>query len=156
MSYKKLLSLENILSQSVLCMAVQHECGAYIPLNLVHGRQVIFALDNIDFQEEHQMGRGQLHATVSVAYQAESNDARYTRVPILEASNDITLTHKMYVYKMMTCTVLPSSKPVYPSFLEYESMHLDLDMNMDIKRFTLLARLRMDVGRRHPSRQRRR
>ena len=80
-SYKELLSLENALSQYVLCMAAQHECGAYIPLDLVHRRQITFALDNIDFQEDTPDGKRTLHATVSVAYQAdESNDARYTRV----------------------------------------------------------------------------
>ena len=75
-SYKKVLSLINALSQSVLCMALQHECGAYIPLDLVRGRQVTYALDNIDFQEDTPVGKMTLHATVSVAYQAdESNDA---------------------------------------------------------------------------------
>ena len=114
-------------------------CQLNLELFLVHGRQCTFALDNIDFQEDTPDGKKTLHATVSVASQAdESNDGRYTRVPILKAINDIILKDKTSVYKMMTCTVPPSSKPVYPSFLEYESMDLDLDMNINIKRFTLL------------------
>ena len=78
-------------------------CQLNLELDLVHGRQVTFARDNMDLQEETPDGKRTLHATVSVAYQAnESNDARYTRVQILEASNDITLTDKTSVYKLMT------------------------------------------------------
>ena len=63
-SYKKLLSLENVLSQSIIYMAAQHEYGAYIPLDLVHGRQVTFALDKINFQEDTPDRKRTLHATV--------------------------------------------------------------------------------------------
>ena len=111
---KKPMSLENAFSQFVLCMAAQHEWGAYIPLDLVHRREVTFALDNIDFQEDPPHGKTTLHATMRVGYQAdESNNARYTRVPILEANNDITLSDKTSVYKMIICTVPPSSNPVF-------------------------------------------
>lgn len=50
--------------------------GAYVPLELVKGRFVFCAADNIDFLEDPPYGKGTLHGTVMVDYQEkEDSDA---------------------------------------------------------------------------------
>ena len=56
--------------------------GTYVPSQLVKGRFVFCAADNIDFLEDTPYGKGTLHGTVMVVYQEMENTDVSTAIKI--------------------------------------------------------------------------
>ena len=70
--YSKVLRVETAIANAVLQKMTEND-GIYIPPQLMHGKFVFCAADNLDFLEDTPDGKGTLHATVMVCYQQQSN-----------------------------------------------------------------------------------
>ena len=66
--YNKVLRLETQLANAVLRQMEDND-GLYIQHDLVKGRFIFCAADNLDFLEDTPDGKGTLHATVMSCYQ---------------------------------------------------------------------------------------
>ena len=66
--YNRLLRVEAKIEDSVLQRMEQND-GVYLPPNVVKGRHVFFAVDNVDFAEDTYDGQHTLHGTAMAIYQ---------------------------------------------------------------------------------------
>lgn len=66
--YNRLLRVETQIECSVL-KRVEQNNGLFLPPDIVQGRHVFFAIDNVDFSEDTYDGRNTLHGTAMVIYQ---------------------------------------------------------------------------------------
>ena len=66
--YNRLLRVESQIEASVL-KRLEHNDGLFLPPDIVKGRHVFFAIDNIDFQEDTYDGSNTLHGTSMAIYQ---------------------------------------------------------------------------------------
>lgn len=66
--YNRLLRVETQIECSVLKRMEQNN-GLFLPPDIVQGRHVFFAIDNVDFSEDTYDGRNTLHGTAMVIYQ---------------------------------------------------------------------------------------
>lgn len=66
--YNRLLRVESQIEASVL-KRMEHNDGLFLPPDIVKGRHVFFAIDNIDFQEDTYDGSNTLHGTSMAIYQ---------------------------------------------------------------------------------------
>ena len=73
--YNRLLRVESQIEASVL-KQMEHNDGLFLPPDIVKGRHVFFAIDNIDIQEDTYDGRNTLHETSMPIYQKCGADAR--------------------------------------------------------------------------------
>ena len=53
---------------------MQENDGVYIPANIVPGRHIIFAVDNVDFAEDTPNGNRTLHGTEMAMYQRHNSE----------------------------------------------------------------------------------
>lgn len=65
--YNRLLRVESQIEASVLKHMEQNN-GLFLPANIVEGRHVFFAIDNVDFAEDTYDGRCTLHGTTKATY----------------------------------------------------------------------------------------
>ncbi len=65
--YNRLLRVESQIEASVLTRMV-HDDGLFLPPDLIQGRRVFFAINNIDFQDDTYDGRNTLHGTSMAIY----------------------------------------------------------------------------------------
>ena len=68
--YNRLLRIEAQIEENVLQRMNQLD-GIYLPPDIVKGRHVFFAVDNIDFKEDTYDGQGTLHGTAMAIYQKQ-------------------------------------------------------------------------------------
>lgn len=61
------------IEESVL-KRMEHNDGLFLPPDIVKGRHVFFAIDNIDFQEDTYDGSNTLHGTSMAIYQKCQSD----------------------------------------------------------------------------------
>ena len=66
--YNRLLHVESQVEASAL-KRMEHNEGLFLPPDIVKGRYVFFAIDNIYFQEDTYDGRNTLHGTSMAIYQ---------------------------------------------------------------------------------------
>lgn len=66
--YNRLLRVEAQIEASVL-KRMEENGGLFLPPDIVKGRHVFFAIDNIDFAEDTYDGRNTLHGTAMAIYQ---------------------------------------------------------------------------------------
>ncbi|XP_073237151.1 uncharacterized protein [Porites lutea] len=66
--YNRLLRVESQIEKTVL-KRIESEGGMFLPLDIVKGRYVYFAVDNIDFSEDTPEGKRTLHGTAMAIYQ---------------------------------------------------------------------------------------
>ena len=79
--YGRVLRLETKIATEVV-KSMDEYGGAYVPSQLVKGRFVYCAADNIDFLEDTPYGKGTLHGTVMVVYQEKEDTDASTAVKI--------------------------------------------------------------------------
>lgn len=84
--YNRLLRVESQIEAHVL-QRLEQCGGVYLPPDIVKGRHVFFAIDNVDFAEDTCDGKGTLHGTAMAIYQRkepddEQPDLRYVVIPI--------------------------------------------------------------------------
>jgi len=71
--YNRLLRVESQLEASVLKPMEQNN-GLFLLANIVEGRHVFFAIDNVDFAEDSYDGRRTLQGTAMAIYQKCEKD----------------------------------------------------------------------------------
>ena len=91
----------------------------YIPPNIVHGRHVFFAIDNVDFGEDTPDGKRTLHATAMAIYQTCEPDDQELKLNLIglaqkRSNKELSLS----MPELLECPK-PAAKPqspAYPSF----------------------------------------
>lgn len=87
--YNRLLRVESQIEKTVL-KRIESEGGMFLPPDIVKGRHVYFAIDNIDFSEDTPDGKRTLHGTAMAIYQkVEPQDEE----PVLRYHNCSTKKH---------------------------------------------------------------
>lgn len=71
--YNRLLRVEAQIERSVL-KRMEQEDGLFLPPDIVKGRHVFFAVDNVDFAEDTHDGKCTLHGTAMAIYQKSEPD----------------------------------------------------------------------------------
>ena len=72
--YNRLMRVEAQIEATVL-QQIEENGGVYIPLDIVVGRHIYFAMDNVNFAEDTYDGQRTLHGTAMAIYQKkESQD----------------------------------------------------------------------------------
>lgn len=71
--YNRLLRVESQIEKTVL-QRMEKEGGMYLPPDIVKGRHVFFAIDNVDFAEDTPDGKRTLHGTAMAIYQTTDLD----------------------------------------------------------------------------------
>ena len=66
--YNRLLRIESEIEKTVI-KRMQNDGDIYLPPDIVKGRRVFFAIDNIDFSEDTSDGKRTLHGTAMAIYQ---------------------------------------------------------------------------------------
>ena len=66
--YNRLLRVESQIEASVL-KRMEHNNGLFLPPDIVKGRHIFFAIDNVDFSEDTYDGKRTLHGTAMAIYQ---------------------------------------------------------------------------------------
>ena len=116
--YDRILRVENQIASSVLKRVAENN-GVYLPPDIVKGKHVFFAIDNIDFAEDTTDGKRTFHGTVVSIYQkAEPGD----KIPELELqAPDHSPSIKEIpdsLTNLLDCPAPPPKPvgPVYPQF----------------------------------------
>lgn len=71
--YNRILRVEAQIEKHVL-QRMDRNDGIYIPPDVVLGRRIFFAVDNVDFAEDTPDGKRTLHGTAMAIYQKKDHD----------------------------------------------------------------------------------
>ena len=117
--YNRLLRLEARIASTVL-QRMQANDNVYLPPDIILGRHIFFAIDNIDFTEDTPDGKNTTHATAIAIYQQCHSEDVPTKLELSPQGIDYTIQNlPKTVTTILDCPkpcTKPSS-PVYPSFL---------------------------------------
>lgn len=106
--YDRLLRLETQIANAVVVRMEQE--GVHVPSNIVHGRHIFFAIDNVDFAEDTIDGKNTLHGTAMAIYQrCEPNDPSH-KMELINPAHSHSLKH---IPDSIT-TLLPCQMPKTP------------------------------------------
>jgi len=72
-AYERLLKQETQIAKRVLHKMEEND-GVYIPANIVPGRHIFFAVDNVDFAEDMPNRKCTLHGTLMAMYQRHNSE----------------------------------------------------------------------------------
>jgi hypothetical protein len=113
--YGKVLRIETqIASEVIKCMEANG--GIYIPRDLVEGRFIFCAADNIDFQEDTPYGKNTLHGTVMAVYQVESESDTHESIVLSKPISRRSLeTIPKYLTELSHCSISSSQKVSVPT-----------------------------------------
>ena len=147
--YQRLLRLEAQLASAVIERMLLKD-GLYIPSDIVLGRHVFFAVDNVDFAEDTPDGKNTLHAIAIAIYQQQFTDDPQRCIKEIVPSHkyslqDLPPTLTSLLEHYMPKNVKPQS-PSYPTFHlpEYQAT-LATPMNHDIAWLLGHALLRSNI-----------
>ena len=110
--YSRIWDIENKIAKSVIAK-MNEQGGLYLPSDIVSGRFIHFAVDNIDFQEDTPDGRNTLHGTVIVAYQTIEDGDVSEKLTLLSDDEDISIPKN--IYPMLSCSLPKGLKPTSPT-----------------------------------------
>ncbi|KAK3708724.1 hypothetical protein QZH41_004431 [Actinostola sp. cb2023] len=132
--YNRLLRVEAQIEKSVL-QRIEQNGGVYLPPDIVIGRHVFFAIDNVDFAEDTYDGKRTLHGAAMAIYQKRDPgdvepDLRF------ESTANVDRTIKDLPESFTTlleCQKPPSNpnSPVYPSFGLFAENELPITVQLD-------------------------
>lgn len=116
--YNRLLRIEKQIAESVIeRMAVNN--GLFIPPDIIYGRHIFFAVDNVDFSEDTPDGKRTLHATAMAIYQRKEDADTVPQLKISGSGQSRSLKdfHEI-VTALKDCPKLPRmpQSPTYPSY----------------------------------------
>ena len=78
-AYERLQKLETQIANTAL-RRMQANDGVYIPADVVLGRHIFFAVDNVDFAEDTPNGKRTLHGTAMAIYQRRNPDDKIPKL----------------------------------------------------------------------------
>lgn len=117
--YNKLMRIETQIESAVL-NRMEYNGGVYLPPDIVKGRHLFFAVDNIDFSEDTPDGKRNLHGTAMTIYQkCNPSDQK----PDLLLDDNATTSRSIHdlptsLTELLDCPE-PPSKPtstIFPNF----------------------------------------
>ncbi|KAK3746101.1 hypothetical protein QZH41_015518, partial [Actinostola sp. cb2023] len=94
---------------------MEKDGGVYLPPDIVKGRHIFFAIDNIDFAEDTPDGKRTLHGTAMAIYQKTDPDDEQPELWLEESTDSCRSVKELpdSITSVRQCPV-PSSKPVTP------------------------------------------
>ena len=114
----RILRVETQIERSAIKRMVENS-GIYLPPDIVQGRHVFFAVDNIDFAEDTIDGKRTLHGTAMAIYQRSQPDDRKPDLVLGDPVQSRSIKElPQSITELMDCPK-PASKPqctAYPSF----------------------------------------
>ncbi|CAH3151769.1 unnamed protein product, partial [Porites lobata] len=112
--YNRLLRVESQIEKTVL-QRMEKEDGMYLPPDIVKGRHVFFAIDNVDFAEDTPDGKRTLHGTAMAIYQATDLDDEQPVLRLEESTNcSRTVRELPDSFTALQECPAPSPKPIVP------------------------------------------
>ncbi|CAH3136345.1 unnamed protein product, partial [Porites lobata] len=117
--YNRLLRVESQIEKTVL-KRIESEGGMFLPPDIVKGRHVYFAIDNIDFSEDTPDGKRTLHGTAMAIYQKVEPQDEETVLRLEEPNDSCRSVTELpeSLTSLMPCVEPPSRppSPAYPTF----------------------------------------
>ena len=117
--YNRILRVEAQIEASVLkCMELNN--GLYIPPDVVFGRHVFFAVDNVDFAEDTPDGKNTVHGTAMAIYQRQEPDDVAVELAVDPGDQCRRSIRQLpeSVTTLLECPA-PPGKPVGPTFPQF-------------------------------------
>lgn len=116
--YNRILRVESQIESSVLKRMAQND-GVYLPPDIVKGRHVFFAVDNVDFDEDTPDGKRTFHGAAMAIYQKSdpADKEPDLNVDIPDHSRSIRDLPES-ITSLLECPAPPKKPlgPVYPRF----------------------------------------
>ncbi|CAH3151241.1 unnamed protein product [Porites lobata] len=120
--YNRLLRVESQIEKTVL-RRMEKEGGMYLPPDIVKGRHVFFAIDNVDFAEDTPDGKRTLHGTAMAIYQTTDLDDEQPVLRLEESTNcSRTVRELPDSFTALQECPAPSPKPIVPLHLGFGLM----------------------------------
>ena len=116
--YNRILRVEAQIESSVLNRVAQND-GIYLPPDIVIGRHVFFAVDNVDFAEDTPDGKHTFHGTAMAIYQRSDPTDKEPEVTVDTTDQRRSIKElPESVTKILECPPPPSKPvgPVHPQF----------------------------------------
>lgn len=117
--YNRVLRVEAQIESSVIKRMDEND-GVYLPPDIVMGRHVFFAVDNVDFAEDTPDGRRTFHGTAMAIYQRTDPNDKMPDLkvePITDQSRSITDLPESIVC-LLECAE-PTKKPIGPVYPQF-------------------------------------
>ena len=122
--YNKLVRIESQIENIVL-ERMQANGGIYLPPDIVKGRHVFFAIDNVDFSEDTPDGKRNLHGTAMAIYQqCQPDDKEPDLILSANAPNTCSI-HELppSLTELLHCP----NPPPRPQSTTYPTFNIDTD-----------------------------
>ena len=129
--YNKVLRLETTIANEVIRRTEENQ-GLYVPPELVRGRFLYCAADNLDFLEDTPDGKGTLHATVMTCYQESQGEQMPQAVTLHDTSIQQTRSLKLLPYQMTNLISYNGPKKLKPNSKVFH----ENNVNMSFEDFT--------------------
>ena len=116
--YNRVLRVETQIEASVLKRIEQND-GVYLPPDIVVGRHVFFAVDNVDFCEDTPDGKRTFHGTATAIYQRTNAQDQVPDIavdPKIQSCSIKDLPES--ITELLECQA-PPSKPFTPVYREF-------------------------------------
>lgn len=130
--YNRILRVEAQIESSVLERMVQND-GVYLPPDIVMGRHVFFAIDNVDFSENTPDGKRTFHRTAMTTYQRIHPEDKIPDL-IVDAPDQSRSIKELpeSVTSLLECSMPPSKPagPVYPNFGLFADDEIPIQVRM--------------------------
>ena len=130
--YNKILRVETQIERSVLRRILDND-GVYLPLDIVKGRHVFFAVDNVDFAADTVNGKHILHKTAMEIYQKRQSEDKEPYLVVDEPTHIRSVKEPPHsVTELLDCPK-PAFKPrcsTYPSFKVSNNGELPLHVTL--------------------------
>ena len=104
--YNRLLRIESQIANSVLRTMLKNDC-TYIPPDVIQGRYIFFAIDNVDFAEDAPDGKHTLHATAMAIYQMCKPGDERRKLDLTERTTKRSM-NEIPDTKLLSCPKPPS------------------------------------------------
>ena len=122
--YSRMLRVEAQIANTVL-RTMQKYDNLYIPPDVVFGRHVFFAVDNVDFAEDTSDGKNTLHGTAMAIYQRCQPEDKARELVLSKSTHQRTMSEMPQV-QLMECAK-PSRLPTYHTHPTFSLLEKNTD-----------------------------
>lgn len=132
--YNTILRIETQIESSVLKCIAQND-GVFVPADVVKGRHVFFAIDNVDFDEDTPDGKRTLHGAAMAIYQRSDPEDKMPDLSLNvnqpDKSRSISELPES-ITSLLECPAPPPnpSGPVFPRFHQSVQNQLPIQVRM--------------------------
>jgi len=116
--YNRLLRIEGQIASTVLQRMAIND-GLYMPPDVVMGRYLFFAVDNVDFAEDTTDGKRTLHATAMAIYQRCDPGDEIPKLELTGPAQMRSITDLPSITTKLVDCPKPTAKPQSPSYASF-------------------------------------